>query len=205
MLLSQATPKSVVEPSKATMQKSNHRIMLHINGCISPGHLSPDAATTTVSEQPLTRGAQVQGSSLQRIDKSQVLPIRLVHVHVIEPEDPAARVERVILAIAGGLLEQPSSDLVLSVEVEADDETHGGGDEPKGRHEGPGQYVPRLVLFLPESVIVLSVSVGGVRRHHAYSGEIMLATDAATMQVDITHSFLVYPTVVVPAQESPRR
>ena len=33
----------------------------------------------------------------------------------------------------------------------------------------------------------------------------MLATDAATMHVDMTQSFLVYPIVVVPAQERPRR
>ena len=43
------------------------------------------------------------------------------------------------------------------------------------------------------------------RGDFAYSGEIMLATDAATIHVDMTQSFLVYPIVVVPAQERPSR
>lgn len=42
-------------------------------------------------------------------------------------------------------------------------------------------------------------------RRTTYSGDIMLATDAATMHVDIKHSFLVYPTVVVPAHDKPKR
>lgn len=37
------------------------------------------------------------------------------------------------------------------------------------------------------------------------SGDIMFATEAATIQEDIRQSFLVYPVVVVPAQLRPRR
>lgn len=38
-----------------------------------------------------------------------------------------------------------------------------------------------------------------------YSGEIILATAAATIHEDIRQSFLVWPVVVVPAQFKPRR
>ena len=42
-------------------------------------------------------------------------------------------------------------------------------------------------------------------RFSTYSGDIMFATEAATIQDVIRHNFLVWPVVVVPAQFRPRR
>ncbi len=89
----------------------------------------------TLSFQAKDKRGPLSISDLQWIDEPKILAIRLVKVFVIQPEDTISRVQRVLFTVAALLFELRCTHLVLVLQIKANNDTHGRGDEPEGGHE----------------------------------------------------------------------
>lgn len=89
----------------------------------------------------------INRSRLERIDKPEILSIRLVQVSSTDLDDFTACIDHFVsFGFATLLSKELLATSILAVQVKANNKKHCRRDDPKSCHERPGQDILRAIL-----------------------------------------------------------